>query len=433
MAGAAAVSEPIRPRAHATGVRTALAVEWREVGPPGRLAIVGLVMSGVVAVVLGLGIEASVHRHLVAVRTELLQGIVDDLASEGLVPLGPGEHASGPSIDAAIEHRLIGGEIVSVAIRDANGVAVYGEPSELTTSTLLRRGALPHVERHGDGLLHVVLPVAGPDGRALGSFEVLQGVSSIDKVLTRVSRQVWLSVSTGLVTLGVAMGAFTFAHVRTINRGRRQAEQLLQDLLRVEDRERRRIVGALHDDVGQPLYRLLYGLEGCRARLDGHGDIDAELRYLTELVRQVDGTLRAELRNLHRSGLEALDLPSALEEAARVCREECRLPVDVAVDISREPLSVVRSVLLRAVQEALVNVRRHARAATVHIVARGGDDVVAIEVVDDGIGPAGPPGLGLTTAAERLESVGGGLTIGPAAAGGTVVRVWAPVDPEATS
>lgn len=430
MASVAVASEPGPVVGGVRRVGSTLALEWREVGRPGRLATAGLLLSGLVAVVLGFAIEASVQRHLVAVRTELLQGIVDDLTKEGLLPPGRGEHASAAAVDAAIEHRLIGGEIVRVVVNDAEGMAVYGEPSDLVTSAALGRSAMPHVERHDDGLLHLVLPVEGSQGQTMGSVEVLQAAASIDEVLSRVRRQVWLSISTGLMTFGVAMGAFTVVHARTIDRRRRQAEHLLQELLRVEDRERRRIIGALHDDVGQPLYRLLYGLEGCRARLHGHDDVDEELRYLTALVRQVDGTLRAELRSLHGSGIEALDLHAALEAAARACRHECGLAITVVVTVRREPPPLVRSVLLRAVQEGLVNVRKHAHASTVGIVARGDGRLVTIEVVDDGVGPSGHPGIGLMTAAERLESVGGGLTIGSRPTGGTVLRLWAPVDAE---
>lgn len=243
-------------------------------------------------------------------------------------------------------------------------------------------------------------------------------------------RNVRLSIATGLGMLAIAMGAFTVAHVRVLDRRRRHAEQLLRDLLCSEDRERRRIVGALHDDVGQPLYRLPYGLEGCRARLDDRGAVEAELRRLAELVREVDGTLRAELHALHRSSAETLDLGSGLEAAACDCRQEAGLAVELTVRIRREPPAVVRSVLLRAVQEALVNVRKHAHATAVSIHADGDRRQVAIEVVDDGIGPSGAPGLGLATAAARLDALGGGLALHRTAACRTVFRAWAPIDGE---
>lgn len=427
----ATVAVPSKPVADsARSLRSALAAEWREVGGLGRLATAGLLVSGLVAIVLGSWIEVSVHRHLLGVRTEVLQGIVDDLAADGLLPLGASVRVPKQTIDAAVEHRLIGGEIVGVAIYDAAGAAVYGGSRGVAIPTASAVERLPHVEQHDDGLLHFVLPAQAPDGLVLGSLEVLQQATSFNEVLARVRRNVWFSISTGLGTLGIAMGALTIAHARALDRRRRHAERLLQELLGIEDRERRRIVGSLHDDVGQPLYRLLYGLEGCRARLDGQQEIGAELGRLTSLVREVDRTLRAELRELHRSSIEALDLAAGLTAAARACREECGLLVEVAVSVQTEPPIVVRSVLLRTVQEALVNVRKHAQATAVSIRADGDERRVAIEVVDDGIGPTGPYGLGLTTASARLASLGGGLTLGRTPGGRTVLSVWAPVEGE---
>lgn len=403
--------------------RSALVVEWRDVGGLGRLAMVGLLLSGGVAVGLGLWIQASVHRHLLDVRTEALQRIVDDLSSEGLLPLGPGANVTTGTIDDAVEHRLIGGEIVGVAIHDAAGATVYGDPRGKPVPAGV---GLPHVEQHADGLLHLVLPVEAADGRRVGTFEVLQQASSFDEVLHRVRRNLWLSISTGLATLGVAMGALTVAHARVLDRRHRHAERLLRDLLRVEDRQRRGIVGTLHDDIGQPLYRILYGLEGCRARVGHDAEVATELARLCALVRDVDRTLRQELHRLHGSAFDTLDLAAALDALADACRNECDLDVHVSIDLQGEPPPLARSVVVRAVQEALVNTRKHAAATSVAIRAQGDARRVSVEVVDNGRGTASPRGLGLTTAAERLEAIGGGLSIRPGTSGGTRVEVWAP-------
>ncbi|MDX1621743.1 MAG: histidine kinase, partial [Nitriliruptorales bacterium] len=364
---------------------------------------------------------------LLDVRTELIERVVDGLAADGLLPFSEGRSASPAAIARAVEHRLIGGEIVAVAIRDTDGAIVYGEPRE-SGMPATSFSDLPHVEQHRDGLLHFIVRVDDEHGRALGTFEAFQEAATFNEVLARVGRNLWLSIAAGLGTLGIAMGAFTLAQARALDRRRRHAERLLRDLLRVENEERRRIAGSLHDDIGQPLYRLLYGLEGCRARLEDDDEIGAEFERLVGLVREVDGTLRAELRHLHRSNLDALDLASALEAIAEDCHAECGLEVEVSVELDREPTSVVRSVLLRAVKEALVNVRKHAAASRVEIRARGDDRRVIIDVADDGRGPNSPKGLGLTTAAERLESLGGGLKLTRANRAGAVLSVWAPLD-----
>lgn len=404
-------------------VRTVVATGWREVGGLGRLAAIGVALSALVAVGLGVWIPASVRHHLLDVRMEAIDSVVDDLAREGLIPLGPGATSSATSVARAVERRLIGGEIVAVVIRDRAGTVVHGAP----TSPLPDRIGYPHVEQHEDGLLHFILPVDDVDGSRIGTFEVVQEAHSFEAVLARVTRNVWLSIGSGLGALAVAMGAFTLTNARVLDGRRRHAEGLLRDLLRVEDDGRRRIVGSLHDGIGQPLYRLMYGLEGCRARLGGATEVVAELDRLISLVHDVDDTLRAELRHLCRPDVDSLDTASALEALAQGCREELGLRADVVVALRREPPALVRSVLLRAVQEGLVNVRRHAHATAVTIRAEGDGHRIAIEILDDGTGPAGPRGLGLTTMAERLASLGGGLAFSHGPTGGALLRLWAPV------
>lgn len=422
------VGTPARVRLVGGYVRpllAALAAEWREIGGLGRLATAGLAASGVVAVMLGMFIQGSVRHHLLDVRAELIEGVVDTLASDGLLPGGDGTVHSAAALDAAVEHRLIGGEVERVVIRDAAGTVLYGTPPD-GPGHRLDPLAARHVEQHGDRLLHFRLPIVAAGGRSLGIFEVFQQATSLDAVLLRVRRNVWLSISSGLGSLGAAMGALTLSHARALDRRRRHAEELLRELLHVEDEQRRRIVGALHDDIGQPLYRVLYGLEGCGTRVRDQPEVAAELQRLGSLVRDVDHTLRDELRNLHRSSLEALDLRSALDAVARDCADESGLAVRLDLDVDREPSPVVRSVLLRAVEEALTNVRKHAAAHSVAIHARTDANRIIVQVSDDGRGCQGPHGLGLTTVRERLDAIGGCLDVGARPGGGTLFSVTVP-------
>jgi signal transduction histidine kinase len=406
----------------------ALTTQWRSLGSVGRLACVGLALSAAVAVALGLSIQNGVRRHLLEVRAGVLQHIVDEFAAEELMTPGDGRVAAQSRLLEAVERRLIGGEVVAVSVRDSDGEVLHAEPRQHATPSAPPAVAMPHVEQHPDGgLLHFQLAVAATDGPTVGSVEVLQQPTSLNEFLRRVRRNVWLSIITGLGSLAAAMGALTLSSARVIEGRQRHAEQLLRELLRAEDDERHRIVGALHDDVGQPLYRVLYGLEGSRARLGDGSLVAAELDKLATLVRQVDDTLRLELHRLHRRDPDGLELAAALDAIASDCRTETgELRVDVEVDPAEEPSSVARAVLLRAVQEAVMNVRRHAAASRLRIRVHEQAGAVVIEVLDDGCGIASPYGLGLTTTAERLEALGGGLEVHAGLQGGTVFRAWAP-------
>ena len=427
-------------------LRRAVVTGWRQFGVLGRVALVGVILSAVLAVVLGFSIPAAVRGHLLEARGDLIEVVARDLVRRGMVPAAHPAHPDALNLlDDEVGRRLLGGDTVRVKVWDPSGTIVYSdEPALIGRSFTLGRNAsralatgetataLPdltaaeHVyERHLGPLVEYYVPVHVAEGEPVVLFEVYQRADSLEEVLAGVRRNVWLSIGSGLAILGLFMGALTLAAAQVLNRRRRQAETLLASLLRVQEEERRRIVGALHDDVGQPLYRLLYGLQGSRARLPAGSEVHRELLRLEEVVRKVDGTLRVELRMLHQLLTEGLDLGTALGELVEATRRESGLALELSVADGTDLDQISRTALLRAAQEALVNVRKHADAhtATVRLERRG--DRVLLEVSDDGRGWGGEEGLGLVTSRERLEAIGGGLRVrGRSSPGGTVVRAW---------
>ncbi len=265
-------------------------------------------------------------------------------------------------------------------------------------------------------------------GTVLALLEIEQRLDALRITLGHVRRNVWVSIGTGLGALSVFMGSLAFASARIMNRRRRQAESMLGALLRVQDEERSRTVGALHDDIGQPLYRLLYGLEVSRSKLGDEHPVSGELDNLEGLVRNIDRTLRAELKLLHSGVAEDLGLVPALTELVDATRAETELDVDLRVDLEEEPFleEVPRSALLRAAREGLMNVRKHAGATRASVTVSSDRSRVLLEVSDNGRGARHGEGLGLTTTRERLESIGGGLRVRGQRGAGTVFRAWVP-------
>lgn len=441
------VVESARVLVDGKGLSRSVAIEWRELGALGRVALVGVVLSAGLAVVLGFSISAAARGHLLAARADLIEVVASDLVARGMVPTGrPADPAVLEALDEAVERRLLGGETVRVKVWDPDGVIVYSDASQLIGRTFpLGEGArrafatgetavgIPDLsapenvyERNLGTLIEYYVPVQDSSGTPVALFEVYQRADALEGALAGIRRNVWVSIGSGLGILGLFMGALTVSTARVLNRRRRQAEGLLGSLLRAQDEERRRIVGALHDDVGQPLYRLLYGLQGSRARLPQGSEVTEELGRLTDLVREVDRTLRGELRLLHRGLAEDLGLERGLSELVEATRRETGLRVELSVEETPEVDPTTRSALLRAAQEALLNVRKHAgaKAASVRLERRGAR--VVLEVSDDGRGWRGQQGLGLITTRERLEAIGGGLRIGPGNGRGTVVRAWVP-------
>ena len=425
-----------------SGLATAIRTDWTEIGGLGRVALFGVVGSLLVAVALGFSITQSAQQHLLESRATLLEGVVAEL-----LPLGPNPAElalAGTPFDEAVRLRLLGGETVRVKVWLADGTIAYSDSPDLIGSsfelsasarTALEGEASHRIsdlrdpahegERDLGRLIEFYIPY-GSAGSPAAAFEVEQLTSSLDESMTRIGRNVALSIGSGIVLLALFLGTLIVARARDLNRRRRQAEGLVGALLTVQDEERRRTVGALHDDVGQPLYRLLYGLEGSRSKLDADHPVNHELDRLADVVRSVDATLRGELRLLHE-GLEAdAGLEPAIEELVESVGRETDLAIELTMEIHREPDSVQRAALYRATSEALTNVRKHAEARRVSVGVSGTERRVTVEVVDDGTGSRIDPGLGITTTRERLESIGGGLSISSQRGHGATYRAWVP-------
>jgi signal transduction histidine kinase len=133
-----------------------------------------------------------------------------------------------------------------------------------------------------------------------------------------------------------------------------------------------------------------------------------------------DGGTRAPVPGLHR-------LDELVDDA-----RAAGLPVRLTVSGAARPLpSTVDATAYRVVQESLTNVLRHATEPTgVGVLLRWRDDVLLVEVSDDGRAgaPAGGGGHGLAGMRERLALFGGALTSGPGAAGGWTVSVVLPLE-----
>jgi signal transduction histidine kinase len=176
------------------------------------------------------------------------------------------------------------------------------------------------------------------------------------------------------------------------------------------------------------MYRLLYGIEGSRAKLDPSDPIAVELDHLADVVREMDGTLRNELRLLHFELAADAGLATALEELADLTRLETDLEVDLAIDLGYEPAAVYRTEVYRAAREAITNVRRHADAKRISVHLTGENHRLTLEVIDDGVGTdrMKDPGLGLSTTRQRFRALDGDVTLERVGSGGTRFSAWLP-------
>jgi signal transduction histidine kinase len=103
------------------------------------------------------------------------------------------------------------------------------------------------------------------------------------------------------------------------------------------------------------------------------------------------------------------------------------LPVAVTVEIERRPAAPVEVAAYYLVCESLTNIAKYAGATTVTVAVTHEDDVLVVEIVDDGAGGADPArGSGLRGLADRVQALGGSVRVSSPPGHGTTVRAEIP-------
>lgn len=423
----------------------ALRSAWTDIGWGGRAAAALLTAATVVAIVLGIAIPRAAEHHLLHGREAALRTVATVLADDA-----PGPSATTDDVvafDELVRALLLGGETVGAKLWSRDGRILYAtEPSIVGSHLRLPAEALAafggegsvavvpgelHPELGTDGrVVEFFFPVVGGDADDPLVFEVEQLATSLENEVSQIATTVWIGIGLGLGLLVLVLGAAAVAFGRTSEQRRRHTERLLRQALLAQESERKRIIAALHSDVGQRLYRVLYGLEGIRARGLDSPSSSEEIGRLEELVRQIDGTLRSELRMLHRDAIHEVGFGPALRELSETTRLESGVAVEVDDRLHPAPAAEVAGLLLWAAEEAVINARKHADASRISIRAWREGDEAMIEVRDDGSGLHGPEGIGLRTLTERLTLAGGGLAVEARKGLGTVVRARVPHEME---
>jgi PAS domain S-box-containing protein len=228
---------------------------------------------------------------------------------------------------------------------------------------------------------------------------------------------------------------------RKLERVQIQQAQRLEDLSRrlvaVQEEERRRLAGELHDRASPNLAALKITLGTLARTLPASILADAE-SYLADAYALLDDTtvgVREICADLRPTALDYAGLIPALEGYAAQFMKRTAIAVRVKKPPDMLRLgSNIESVLFRIVQEALTNCAKHACAKKIDIEFANSDRYVTLTIKDDGCGfdpgtlsqlspSANLPGLGLITMKERAEFVGGTFTITSHPAAGTEIRV----------
>lgn len=216
-----------------------------------------------------------------------------------------------------------------------------------------------------------------------------------------------------------------------------QRQQLLARLYEALEGQHQRLAADLHDSHVQALAAM--GLKLDRVRLLLDADPERVRGLLDELRGDVTvelGAMRRTIGALRPLVLDQRGLVAAVRELAAATRDRAGLAeCTVADELGGQRLSPeLETVLFRVAQQALANVAQHAGAAQVSVRLEWSGSSVVLRVDDDGRGfdPAhaevltGYGGFGLTSMRERVQSVGGRLTVDSEPGRGTSVEAQVP-------
>ncbi len=200
--------------------------------------------------------------------------------------------------------------------------------------------------------------------------------------------------------------------------------------------ERQRLAREIHDTLAQGLAGIITQLGAAQGAKDSPERWQQHVEHALALARESLGEARRSVHALRPAPLDHARLPDALAEAAR--RWSQVHGVNARVATIGEPLALraeAEAALLRITQEALANIAKHARATRVGITLSYLDDVVALDIRDDGVGFGADEnskdargGFGLESMRQRITQVGGALEIESEPGNGTAISARLPVD-----
>jgi two-component system sensor histidine kinase UhpB len=203
-----------------------------------------------------------------------------------------------------------------------------------------------------------------------------------------------------------------------LQRSLTQLRQLGAYLATSKEEERRRLAADIHDDLGQNLMALKIDVQMLHARAGArHPNLKRQVGRVLDTLDTTIRSVRAIMNELHPSTLE-LGLPAALEWLVLQFEQRSGLACTLSVSGSGGALldSARNAAIFRIVQEALLNIVRHAEAMQVEVALKMDARGVAITIVDDGCGMRpGEAGrdaaFGLRSIRERVDAFGGELLI----------------------
>jgi signal transduction histidine kinase len=195
------------------------------------------------------------------------------------------------------------------------------------------------------------------------------------------------------------------------------------------DETRRRLERDLHDGIQQRLVTLALKARTIETMTPQPADkIRGELSLLADGLGTVLDELREVSHGIHPAILSEAGLGPALEALAR----RSAVPVELDLNLGPRRGAHVEAAGYYIASEAITNVAKHAQASVIDMRADGCDGTLTLSISDDGIGGADPSrGSGIIGLKDRVEALGGTISVLSPPGHGTALHVQLPADPMA--
>jgi signal transduction histidine kinase len=204
--------------------------------------------------------------------------------------------------------------------------------------------------------------------------------------------------------------------------------------------ERQRMAREIHDTLAQGLTGIITQIQAAEQAVPSDPVVRVHLEAAASLARESLSEARRSVQALRPEPLVAARLPEALADVVGRWEQLNGVCAEVTTTGHARPMHPeIEVILLRTAQEALANVAKHADATRVALTLSYMEDLVTLDVRDDGVGfepavagttgPAAGPtggGFGLTAMAERVHGIAGVLEIESEPGGGTAISARVP-------
>jgi PAS domain S-box-containing protein len=228
--------------------------------------------------------------------------------------------------------------------------------------------------------------------------------------------------------------------ITDLKRAEEENRFLAQRLIRAQEDERRRIAHGLHDELGQALTTLQFGMNALERSLPH--EFLHQKKQCERMIRKIAGIgdlVRNISHELRPGMLDQLGLVPALEGYIEdFTKDNERLKVHFEhIGFDKRLAPEIEITLYRVTQEALTNIKKHSKAGQVSVVLMLNSQEVVLIISDDGVGlnstrtfvasKKSGRGIGILGMRERMDSIGGSLDIHSTEGEGTVIRARVPI------